>query len=325
MAQLTPLPPDEARAIGARFGVHVERVEGILAGSVNSNFALIGPSGERTFLRVYEEQTHASAIGEAALLMHLASHGVRTPKPLARADGSFIDAHAGKPVALFPWIEGETLCQKRVTEAHARAVGEAVARTHVAGDAYPVAPPSRFDASALMRRLNDVAARPALPVDVTRAVDRLRCVVASFADRTVAPGGLVHGDLFRDNVLWRGTELVALLDFESACRESWSFDLAVTLLAWCFGDALDLTLVRAMLGGYLAARSLTTSDEARLFQDLRFAATRFATTRITDFELRPRGSGVYKDFRRFLARLDAVDALGERGVRALVEGARERS
>jgi homoserine kinase type II len=93
--------------------------------------------------------------------------------------------------------------------------------------------------------------------------------------------------------------------------------LMVTVLAWCFGDRLDLALARAMLSGYARVRPLADDEAADLHAEGSFAALRFAVTRITDFELRPRGSGVYKDYRRFLARAAALDALGARGLLAL--------
>jgi len=92
----------------------------------------------------------------------------------------------------------------------------------------------------------------------------------------------------------------------------------VTLLAWCVGDALDPELARALADGYTAARPLPEAEAEALYAEGSFAALRFAITRITDFELRPRGSGVYKDFRRFVARGAALTALGSDGLRALL-------
>ena len=114
MATLTPLLLDDARRLGAAYGLAVATVRGIPAGSVNSNYALGLAGGGQVFLRVYEEQQAASAAGEARLLAHLAAEGVKTPRPrplAGDAAGGFIAEHAGKPVAGFPWIEGDSLCQ----------------------------------------------------------------------------------------------------------------------------------------------------------------------------------------------------------------------
>lgn len=317
MAVLTPLSLDDARRLGARYGLEVTAVGGIPAGSVNSNFALTLASGERVFLRLYEEQDARSAAGEAALLAHLAAQGVPTPRPLAfPADpASFIAEQAGKPVAVFPWIQGDSLCQARVTAEAARKVGEALGRVHAAGASFSEAPPSRFGPAQLearLARLRSMTLEPAIAAVVARLAERL----APFQARVPAPrvSGLCHGDLFRDNVLWEDGSITALLDFESASRESYPFDLMVTLLAWCFGSELDRALCRALIAGYRAARPLPDEEIALLHPEGSFAALRFTVTRLTDFELRPRGQGVFKDYRRFLARADTLDALGPAGL-----------
>ncbi|WP_441289150.1 homoserine kinase [Sorangium sp. KYC3313] len=353
MAILTPLSLADARRIGALYGLEIADVRGLLAGSVNSNFALTLAGGRgQVFLRVYEEQQLGAASREARMLEHLAAGGVATPQPLRRRDAAppdaasvsegaasegaaFVAEHAGKPVALFPWVAGASLCQARVTPDATRRVGAALARVHLVGASFEGANASRFDLDGLDQRLRGLrspapatgatsappAPAPALPPDVAAAVDeltgRLERVRAA-APRTPGPQTLIHGDLFRDNVLWEAGEISALLDFESASRGSAAFDLAVTMLAWCFGDDLDPDLVSALAAGYTAVRPLSTEERDRLFHESVIAALRFSITRITDFELRPKGSGVYKDFRRFLARQRALERLGPEGLLALL-------
>ncbi|HVY45099.1 MAG TPA: homoserine kinase [Minicystis sp.] len=321
MAVLTPLTDDEAARLGARYGLDVVRARGILAGSVNSNYELALRGGGRVFARIYEEQTLGTAADEAALLDHLAARGVPTPRPLhlaaARPASGFVAEHAGKPVALFPWIDGEILCQARVDAGAARRVGEALARVHLAGASY-AAKPGRFGPEQLAARLQRLHARPDLPPDVAALLPALDAHLAAIAAAPRRTDGLVHGDLFRDNVLFRGGEIVALLDFESASLGSFPFDLMVTVLAFCFGDRLERELARALAAGYAATRRPAPDELERLYDEARFAALRFTITRITDFELRPRGAGVYKDYRRFLARLDALDRLGPDGLLTLL-------
>jgi homoserine kinase type II len=321
MALLTPVSLDDARRLGALYGLDVSAARPILAGSVNTNVALSLAGGGRAFLRVYEEQTVEGAGDEARLLAHLAAQGVATPEPLplVASPGAFVALHAGKPAAAFPWIEGDALCQARVTPEAAAQVGAALARVHLAGASFPGAKPSRFGPPELAARIASLRGAP-LPPELSAVVEGLAARLARHASRSPAPEGwgLVHGDLFRDNVLWSGGRIAALLDFESASVESYPFDLMVTLLAWCFGDTLDPTLCRALAQGYDEARPLPEAERARLHEEGTFAALRFAVTRITDFELRPKGTGIFKDYRRFLARGAALDALGPEGLRGML-------
>ena len=319
MAILTPLALVDVAALGHAYGRDIVAMKGLLAGSVNSNFALEAATGERLFLRVYEEQTVETAKREATLLAALARAGVPTPEPFFRTDGAgFISTVRDKPAALFPFIEGEILCQKRVTERAAREVGRSLAEVHAAGREPSLAGcvgATRFDRAGVAARLQS------LPTDVSddiRAAQRRIARVLASPPPETPVAGVIHGDLFRDNVLFRDTGIVALLDFESASVGSYAFDLMVTILAWCFGDGLDARLASAMTEGYLAAVRFPPDELARFAQDLYpqglFACARFATTRITDFELRSRDTGIYKDFRRFLRRMDAIEALGEGGL-----------
>lgn len=340
MAILTALDLPGAQAIGRRYGLTVVELRPVLGGSVNSNYALRHSGGERApsipsgagaqvFLRIYEEQDAPSARGEAALLDHLCAGGVRTPRPIATADsGDFICEHAGKPVAIFPWCEGQGSCQAGVTAGRAREVGEALARVHLAGATFLGGPRSRFDVPALRGRLEHLghqsldAQLRVVTLDLGAALDQ----ALTMPPPPPSSQGIIHGDLFRDNVLWDAEgNLAALLDFESASRGSFAFDLMVTVLAWCYAGPtqganahFEAELTRAMVAGYSAVRPIPEAERARLWAEARFAAARFTITRITDFELRPRGVGVFKDYRRFLGRLRAIEALGAEGWGALL-------
>ena len=117
-------------------------------------------------------------------------------------------------------------------------------------------------------------------------------------------------------MLWdeRG-EIAALLDFESASDGVYAYDLMVTVLAWCFGDALDAGLMRAMVDGYESVRPLEARERAGLLAEGCVASLRFAITRLTDYAMRVTdGPRVVKDWRRFQARLLALEALGEAGL-----------
>jgi homoserine kinase type II len=314
MAFRTPLPLEDAKLIGERYGLKVEAVHGIAGGSVNSNYELRIEGGGRVFLRIFEEQTKVTAAREAKLLDHLAAGGVPTPKPLRRIDvRGFIGSVGEKPVAVFPWIEGDSLCQKSVTPEVAFRVGSALARVHLASADFDGAPLSRFGITKLEARLESIP-RAGRNEELATAVRSLTSRLEVMPRFKAPKLGVIHGDLFRDNVLWNGPDIAALLDFESASRGSPAFDLSVTLLAWCYGDDLDAELCRALVAGYQEARPVSKVERAELFHQARLAAIRFAITRITDFELRPRGSGVWKDYRRFMARLKKIEALGEEGL-----------
>jgi homoserine kinase type II len=300
VAAFTSVSADEIDAFLSKNGIakcnEFLVVEG---GSVNSNFSMRA-GGIRFFLRLYEEQDEVGARREMAMLGELARKGVATPEPIASG------AIAGKPAAMFPWVDGVHACQRGVNDARAYAVGEALAHVHVsridAGE-------GRFDERALRARLARIDDR----FPVARLTATLDALITERARDL--PSGLVHGDLFRDNVLFDAAapnRIAALLDFESASHGPFVYDLAVTVLAWCFGDSFDASLVSAMTRGYESVRPLAVREKRAFYTELKMAALRFTITRITDYEMRgvEGASRVMKDWRRFLARLDALEQNG---------------
>jgi homoserine kinase type II len=316
MAILTHIPEPELAAFAAGYQLGpLVSAKGIEAGTVNTSYALELGAG-RYFVRIYEEQDAPGAAREARVLAHLAAAGVPTPGPLVGPDGARTGTLGGKPAALFPWVEGGMVCQRGVTPAAAEAVGAALARIHLAGHA-PDAPlgDGRFSPDALVERCERI--RSSRDPEAARLADLLKGAAAAVArarrTRTCdVRRGLVHGDLFRDNVLWVPGDgpcrIAALLDFESAHDGPFSYDLAVTILSWTFGSTFDFDLARAIVRGYRSVRELEPGDREVLHDEALFAALRFTITRITDDAIR-----VGKRWQRFVMRREALEQLGARG------------
>lgn len=308
MGLFTAVTLDEARALGTEYGLDVRAVEPLQAGSVNSNFRVVDAAGSHFFARIYEEQAAAGAVVELRLLSELWRADVPVTVPLQRRDGSWVASFRGKPYAMYPWVEGELLCRSMVTPARCGAVGAALGKLHAATPWVTPLPEGRFRVEDLFVRLDRVDREsPPHRADAARIRERL----SHYAGRRNpdAPAGVVHGDLFRDNVFFRGENVLALIDFESASRGPFAFDVMVTLLAWCYGAAFERDQVAAFFAGYEAARPLLPGERANLLVEGAIACLRFATTRITDFSMRAEpGKPPLRDYRRFLARLDALEA-----------------
>ena len=324
MAAFRSLSADDVDAILRAFGAPAYRAHRAIAvGTINTNLRVETADGPR-FLRVNEGKAEEDVAREAAIVAHAAARGVPTPAP-ARAPGGlpyvrFSDA----VVSLFPWLPGRTLARAEVAAAHARQVGAALARLHLAGEEFADRRPGRYEPPEIDRRLALVTAAAATRPELQAAVATLAPELAALRRERHAdlPLGLIHGDLFIDNVLFdaagsdgaiseteTGTgALVALLDFEQASWGRFAYDLAVTLLAFAFGrDDFRPEIVRALFEGYAGVRAPGAAERAALGPELRFAACRFAVTRITDVHLR-RGEGAApgKNFARYLDRLAQV-------------------
>jgi len=311
MALLTELSLTSAAPLAALFNLDLRKIEPLTAGSVNSNFRLTDARGEVYFARLYEEQDHAGAVREHAVVAALDDAGVPVVRALRSKDGGSLADFEGKAFAVFPWVDGEILCLGLVTPVACHVLGAALARVHLCSSQVPPLPGGRFRIPDLRQRLTRVEAsgRASLLPAVSTIRARLEHYEANRAQNLEQ--GICHGDLFRDNVLWQGPKLRALIDFESVCQNNYAYDLMATTLAWTYGAEFRLDLVQALFDGYRSVRPLPAAEVAAMRSEGAIACLRFATTRLTDFSLRvPEGSAPIRDYGRFLARMTAI----ERGV-----------
>lgn len=309
MALFRSLTAGDVREILALYGLTYVGHQPIAVGTVNTNLRVETSDGLR-FLRINEGKALDDVAREAAIVAHVAARGVPTPPPIGTLKGEPFAPWSGQLVSLFPWRPGRTLPRAEVQPVHAAAAGAALARLHLAGESFPDRRPGRYEPDEIDRRLARISSLapsdPALADAVALLGPELRELAR--ARHPDLPTGLIHGDLFLDNVLYEGDELAALLDFEQASWGRLAYDLAVTALAFAFGrDDFRPEMVRALLAGYAGLRPFAPAEREGFGAELRFVACRFAVTRITDVHLkRTAGAAPGKDFRRYLLRLDRV-------------------
>jgi len=279
----------------------------IAAGTINSNFQVTTDRGTY-FIRINEGKSEADVSWEARLVRALADGGVVTPAPVVAADGKPYAPLGRKWVSVFPWRDGRHLAPEEVTEDHAGKLGVVLGELHKVGLALPPAwrRGSIYEHEHLVARYDRFAdlLDPTLAKAIAIVGDELAYVEAAQRVRRRATQGMIHGDLFRDNVLWEGGDVTAILDFEQASGGSLAYDLAVCINDWCWVDGPRIDLAVALVAGYQRVRPLTQADRDALPIEVRAAATRFTITRITDVYL-ARVANPEKDFRAFLARCEA--------------------
>jgi homoserine kinase type II len=302
VATFTTLDDADVAAIAEGFALgQVLRWRAIAAGTINSNFEVDTERG-RFFVRVNEGKAVGDVAWEAELVAALAARGVPAPVPLV-ADGARYLRYRGHLVSVFPWRAGAHRGSAEVTAGDAAAVGDVLARIHLAALDHPPRS-SIYDHAHIRARFAAIRGHrdPALAEAIQTLADELAWLEGQAPVRAAATSGVIHGDLFRDNVLFDDGALVAVLDFEQASGGSLVYDLAVAVNDWAWAGGPRPELARALLGGYEAIRPLSAADRQALPVELRGAAVRFTVTRITDLYL-PGIAHPEKDFRDFLARV----------------------
>ena len=268
--------------------------KGIAEGTENSNFLLHTTAGS-FILTLYEKRVEKADLPFFLGLMdHLAKKGISCPLPVQRHDGSMIGTLAGRPAVIITFLEGMWLRKPGVT--HCREVGKALAAMHLAGADFAM---RRDNALAIdgWRKLWEASRARADEVEPGLAAE----VDADFVDFESnwpegLPTGIIHADLFPDNVFFLGEKLSGLIDFYFACDDFYAYDLATCLNAWCFEKdfSFNLTKGTALLAGYQSVRPLDAAEREALPMLARGSALRFMLTRLYDWLTVPDGGLVIK-------------------------------
>ena len=285
MAVYTDVADDELRAFIALYDVgEVLSCKGIAEGVENSNFLVTTDRGN-FILTLYEKRV---AKGDLpfflALMTHLASRGVNCPQPVKDKGGEALRTLAGRPAAIITFLEG--VWPRKPNAVHCAGVGKVLAQMHLAGADFALSRSNALSVSGWRPLFEQAAARaddvqPGLRDFLAAELDHLESGVWP----AHLPDGVIHADLFPDNVFFRDREVSGLIDFYFACTDFLAYDLAICLNAWCFepDGSFNVTKARLLVGQYRAARPLAAAELAALPLLARGSALRFLLTRLYDW------------------------------------------
>jgi homoserine kinase type II len=278
--------------------------KGIAEGVENSNF-LVHTTQGNFILTLYEKRTAAGDLPFfLGLMEHLASRGLTCPQPVKNRAGKTLGKLAKRPAALVTFLEGMWI--RRPNSAHCSAVGEALAKLHLAGADFPLQRENTLSVQGWKRLYAGASAR----------ADEVKAGLGTLVTKELAylqehwprglPQGVIHADLFPDNVFFLGDKLSGLIDFYFACTDTLAYDVAVCLNAWCFepDHSFNVTKGRGLLLNYAKTRPLSAAERQAMPLLCRGAAMRFLLTRLVDWLDVPNGALVRrKDPTEYLRKL----------------------
>lgn len=253
-------------------------LKGIASGITNTNYFVTTTTG-RYVLTLFEKNSVDELPYFLDLMGHLAEHEIPCPAPIKMHDGKTLSILNGKPAALVSCLRGKSLEQP--TTKHCSEIGLVLANMHFAGASFeqhmrnPRGAEWRTRTAAAVLPMMNEDLRIFLQAELKQQADFL------FGD---LPQGVIHADLFRDNVLFDGDELGGLIDFYYACNDALLYDLAIAVNDWCFESdgCLDATRMDALLNAYQSVRVLTEAEKMAWPMMLRIAALRFWLSRLYD-------------------------------------------
>lgn len=305
MAVYTEVDDTELAAFVAGYDIGgILSCKGIAEGVENTNYLLHTDAGH-FILTLYEKRVAPQDLPFfLGLMEHLAAGGIACPIPVRPRSGVTLGTLMGRPAAMVTFLNG--VWPKRPGPGHCRELGQALARMHLAGKDFKLNRPNALDMKSWRglfeqsgRRADDVL--PGLYDEIAAELDDLEAVWPANL-----PHGIIHADLFPDNVFFLGSRLSGFIDFYFSCNEALVYDLAICLNAWCFetGNEFNITKARSLIAAYQAVRPLDGAELDALPHLARGAAMRFLLTRLYDWLNTPETALVTpKDPMEFLHKL----------------------
>jgi len=305
VAVYTEIGDDELRAFIAGYDIgEVLSCKGIAEGVENSNFLLTTARGN-FILTLYEKRVAPQDLPFfIGLMEHLAREGVACPTPVRARDGEALQTLCGRPAAIVTFLAG--MWPRRIQPFHCAELGRALAGLHRAGASFAMTRPNDLSIAGWRPLFEACAARAGevLPGLADELASELDALEKSWPG--ALPSGVIHADLFPDNVFFRDRRLSGLIDFYFACTDYLAYDIAVCLNAWCFEPDLsfNVTKARLLVGAYRESRPLAAEELAALPLLAQGSAIRFLLTRLYDWLNQPAGALVRpKDPLEYLRKL----------------------
>jgi len=264
--------------------------KGIAEGVENSNF-LLHTSRGYFILTLYEKRVAAVDLPFfLALMEHLAARGLNCPQPVKNRAGETLGRLAGRPAAIVTFLDGMWI--RRPSATHCAGLGRALAELHLAGAGFSMRRANALSVAGWRSLYETAEARAdTVQAGLASAIAAELGILAARWPRDL-PQGVIHADLFPDNVFFLGEKLSGLIDFYFACTDTLAYDVAICLNAWCFetDHSYNVTKGRALLTAYAARRPLSAAELEALPLLARGAATRFLLTRLVDWLNVPPGA-----------------------------------
>jgi len=278
--------------------------KGIAEGVENTNYMLHTGRGYY-FLTLYEKRVDPKDLPFfIGLMEHCAARGLICPQPVKNKKGNSLGELAGRPAAIITFLEGISV--RRPSNAHCAALGGALAQFHNAGEGFSIKRPNALGPEGWQKLAAQCATRAdeVAPGLATLIKEEVAHLTARWPKNL--PKGVIHADLFPDNVFFLGDKLSGLIDFYFACNDFYAYDVAICLNAWCFeiDGSFNVTKGKALLSNYNAVRPLSAAEIDALPTLARGAALRFLLTRTFDWLNVPEGALVRpKDPKEYLKKL----------------------
>ncbi len=295
----------------------VNSFEGIRNGVSNSNYLLFGKKN-KYILTIFEEMTNDRDLPYFFQLMnHLNSKNIMCPKIIKDKSNNFSNILQGKQAAISSFLEGKSI--EHIKPSHCAELGTMVAKFHNASNELKIYRENDLGVKKLETIIDSIEKiseklNPSVMDIIHSEHEYLKNITFDI------PSGIIHADLFPDNIFFNKNKLSGIIDFYFACNDFYAYEIATCLNAWCFeqNNEFNISKAKALLSNYNLHKKFSSEELECLPLLARASALRYLLTRLMDFHTRQDSELIIKkDPDEYLKKLkfhQSVDKSSEYGL-----------
>ena len=287
MAVYTKLSENNLRDFFSKYNLgKLLKFQGIQEGIENSNYFVKTDSG-KFILTVYEKRVEEKDLPFfMGLMKNIFNENFPSPEPIINKNGNYITEIFGKKAAVVSFLEGAS--KKNLTPGNCHEVGIYTAKLHMITKNLNIKRTNRLSVNSwrlIYRKIQRDCSK--IYPGLTKIIERNLEVIEDKWPKNI-PRGIIHADLFPDNIFFKGSKLTGIIDFYFSCYDFYALEIAICLNALCFEGknenlSFNVTKAKKFIDGYSSIRKLTEEEKESLKILCHGAAMRFLLTRVFDY------------------------------------------
>ena len=287
MAVYTKLSENNLKDFFSKYNLgKLLKFQGIQEGIENSNYFVKTDSG-KFILTVYEKRVEEKDLPFfMGLMKNIFNKNFPSPEPIINKNGNYITEIFGKKAAVVSFLEGTS--KKNLTPGNCHEVGIYTAKLHMITKNLNIKRTNRLSVNSwrlIYRKIQRDCSK--IYPDLTKIIERNLEVIEDKWPKNI-PRGIIHADLFPDNIFFKGSKLTGIIDFYFSCYDFYALEIAICLNALCFEGknenlSFNVTKAKKFIDGYSSIRKLTEEEKESLKILCHGAAMRFLLTRVFDY------------------------------------------